>query len=395
MRKKALLIGSSFSAAPILDRLRKRNLVVEVCGNLRDDPCHQYSDLSHFIDYSDREALLELVSKGDFDYIVPSCNDFSYMSAAWVAQKTGHVGFDRVSTAEILHKKASFREVTSEIGISVPSAMSVRSTDNVNLPEDFFPVLVKPVDSFSGRGVTKVEDGSGLLDAIRIALDTSRSSSAVIERFVEGTLHSHSAFVANGRIACDFFVDEFCTVYPYQVDCSNHPSLLPESIRTAVRSSMLKLIQHFKLADGLLHTQFIAKGSEYWIIETMRRCPGDLFGQLIERSTGFGYTDRYVAGFLGEKIASAELPPYQRYIGRHTISVKSKIIQHSFSFHFPGTSSSIVPLKMSGEVLNPAPYDKLAILFNEFETIEQMRETTARMTDFVTIEAVDADRRLI
>ena len=58
MSGTALLVGSSFSAIPLFFALKRRGLRVEVCGNLPGDPCHQYADASHAIDYSDREALL-------------------------------------------------------------------------------------------------------------------------------------------------------------------------------------------------------------------------------------------------------------------------------------------------------------------------------------------------
>ena len=106
--KKALLVGSSFSAAPIFFSLKKRGLHVSVCGNQESDPCHQYSDDSFFIDYSDRDQLLQLLETEQFDYLIPTCNDYSYMSSAWAAQKIGFPGFDRYDVATTLHTKKYF-----------------------------------------------------------------------------------------------------------------------------------------------------------------------------------------------------------------------------------------------------------------------------------------------
>lgn len=395
MSSRALLIGSSFSAAPMLHRLRQRGLQVAVCGSLPADPCHAYGDESHFIDYSRRELLLELVQQEKFDFLVPTCNDYSYMSAAWVAERTGHPGFDRLPVAEILHTKDRFRHACRELGVHVPRAMQASNELPPNLHADWFPVLIKPVDSFSGRGVTKVSRPADIPQALSNALASSRSTGAVIEEFVDGQLHSHSAFVANGHIVLDFFVDEFCSVYPYQVDCSNHPSRLDTTIRDAVRLDMQRLVNGLQIADGLIHTQFIANDSRHWIIESMRRCPGDLYPSLIERSTGIDYTDRFVAGFLGEAPTAVKTPPAHRLIGRHTISVDTDQVVHAFRHDCPGRALATVSLKNSGEVLRAAPYDKLAIMFNEFNDREQMLTVTPRMKDTVHIESLQSQEPLL
>lgn len=389
MSHKALLIGSSFSAAPMLHRLRTRGLKVAVCGRAPSDPCHAYADESHFIDYSDREQLLALVRNEEFDYLIPTCNDYSYMSGAWVAEKTGHPGFDRLPIAEILHTKDRFRETASALNLAVPRAKRTDGEAAPTIPPAWFPVLIKPVDSFSGRGVTKVDHPADIPSALSNALSASRSTGAVIEEFVSGELHSHSAFVADGRIVVDFFVDEFCTVYPYQVDCSNHPSRLSDSVRRRVREDMQRLITGLRIADGLLHTQFIANDSQHWIIETMRRCPGDLYSSLIERSTGIDYTDRFVAGFLGEAPTACGPQPHARLIGRHTISIADAQIAHAFNYKCPGKLLALVPLVDSGRLLKPAPYDKLAIAFNEFDCQEQMHSETHRLALGAHIESLD------
>lgn len=394
MLTKALLIGSSFSAAPMLQRLRKRGLRVAVCGRDPADPCHAYADESHFIDYSDREQLLELVRREKFDFLVPTCNDYSYMSGAWVASETGHAGFDRWPVAEILHTKDRFRESARSLGLAVPRAARTLGDIPPELVDDWFPVLIKPVDSFSGRGVTKVPSVRDIPNALAGALASSRSTAAVIEEFVTGELHSHSAFVAGGRIVLDFFVDEFCSVYPYQVDCSNHPSRLSESIRHSVKEDMQRLISGLQITDGLLHTQFIANAERHWIIETMRRCPGDLYSSLIERSTGIDYTDRFVAGFVGESPSACNDAPPPRLIGRHTLSVAKEQVAHAFNYACAGNLLAIVPLMESGRVLKPAPYDKLAIAFNEFESHSQMLTETQRMKVATLIESLEPQESL-
>lgn len=211
----------------------------------------------------------------------------------------------------------------------------------------------------------------------------------MLEEFVDGALHSHSAFIQNREIVADFFVDQFCTVYPYQVDCSNHPSRLAATIQNAVRATIAQLVTQLNLQDGLLHTQFIANSDQYWIIECMRRCPGDLYGSLIERSTGASYMDYFVRPFLGEIVTHEARAVSHKPIGRHTISVRNPLLTYTFSHAIPASHVQITPLKSSGERLKAAPFDKLAILFAEYPDEFTMREITPRLSEFVALESLE------
>jgi formate-dependent phosphoribosylglycinamide formyltransferase (GAR transformylase) len=389
MLKKALLVGSSFSAAPIFFSLKKRGLHVSVCGNQKSDPCHQYSDDSFFIDYSDRNQLLQLLETKQFDYLIPTCNDYSYMSSAWAAQKIGFPGFDSYDVATILHTKNIFRGVTGQYQLPAPKYILQKIGLPIETDSLQFPLLVKPIDSFSGRGITKVISKSHLPAALDAALKSSQGSEVVLEEYVEGGLHSHSAFISRGQIVLDFFVDEYCTVYPYQVNCSNHPSFLSKAIQDAVRESIHQLAETLDLEDGLLHTQFMANRDTFWIIECMRRCPGDLYGSLIEMSTGIGYVDLFVRPFLGEPIPSNLQFKNPKYFGRHTVSTGKPLVNYTFSHNILSTDVQIVPLKSSGERLDVAPFDKLAILFAEYTNRQMMFDITPRLADLVTIKSLE------
>lgn len=388
MPKRALLVGSSFSAAPIFFALKSQNMHVSVCGNDRTDPCHQYADASYFIDYSNPDALISLIAQEKFDFIVPSCNDYAYMSSTLAAERLTYPGFDAYEVALTLYNKRLFRIFTQQYQLPTPKFLQINANEiNKSLALNF-PLLVKPVDSFSGRGVTKVNSINELTEAIALALKSSRSEEFVVEEFVEGELHSHSAFIQDGKIITEFFADEFCTVYPYQVNCSNHPSLLKTAVKQAVALAIQKLVSLLKLSDGLLHTQFIVNQNQFWIIECMRRCPGDLYGKMITLSTDIDYINLYIKPFINQKLPDINQDQSFEYkmIGRHTISVVEQMASFSFSCNIPSKQTQIVPLKCSGELLRAAPYDKLAILFIEYLHQQQMQEITVNLDQFVSIQ---------
>lgn len=384
MLKRVLLVGSSFSAVPFFYCLKRRGFHVSVCGALKNDPCHEYADASIFVDYSDRERLLEVVESHGFDYLVPVCNDYSYLSSAWVAEKMGHPGFDDFSIAEQLHTKAAFRQVLTDRSLPCPAAIEFGDElDGLNRVPDF-PVLVKPVDGFSGRGISRVGEKEALAVAVERARQASRSARVLVESYVEGQLCSHSAFLRAGRVVVDFFVDEYCTVYPYQVNCSNHPSIISMKWRDVIRSAIEDIAGYLGLSDGLIHTQFMVNDADVFIIECMRRCPGDLYGHLVELSTGVPYHDLYLRNFIGESLPDGVVYS-SRPFGRHTVSSKLPGVMTSFRFRGDALNSEIFSLKGSGESIGAAPFDKAAIVFSEFPSERAMFDQVPEFADRVEL----------
>lgn len=384
MDKRVLLVGCNFSAAPLLGALKRRGLSVAVCGNIEGDTCHQAADRSFYIDYSDRLALLELVRQQAFDFLVPTGNDCSYLVSAWVAEKLGYAGFDPYKRALDLHTKASFRRLSVAVGLKGPRHWIVQ--EGTALPSPLpFPLLVKPSDNFSGRGVTKVDKPEALEKALVEARRHSREGRLVVEEFVEGQLYSHSAFVRKGRIITDFFVDEFCTVYPYQVNCSNHPSRLSLHLKEQVRAQMQGLVVSAGLVDGLLHTQFISDGDRFWIIEVMRRCPGDLYSRLIWHATAVDYADLFIRPFIGEEISAPKANGKTNYVVRHTVSRPQKHLAYGFQADFNALWQEVIPLRTTGQPMPQAPFGKSAVIFAAFDSAQTLHSITPRMADEVKL----------
>jgi biotin carboxylase len=384
--KKVLLLGSSFSALPILNYLQSQNYHVTVYGDQISDPCISRADAYELANYSNSANVLEYVKKQKFSYVVPSCNDIAFWTASIVAEVFSLPGFDPVESIGRLHLKNNFRELCKRLNINVPDFINFDATKNLQAQLEGldFPLLLKPTNQFSGIDIFKIRS----IDELERLCETREKwTDYLVEHFIEGTLHSHSAFVRNRAISCEFFVDEYCKVYDYQVDCSNHPSRLSTFSREIVSQQILKLIQSMKLVDGLIHTQFIVdKNNEIYLIETMRRCPGDLFPQLIKLSTGFDYISEYTNPFIGKKISQEDQLQNNKPIIRHTVSTREdKNFVSIASSYNDYLNLKIYPLKTPGTHLAAAPLDKAAILFMEVKSEEELFKIAPGIDTFISV----------
>lgn len=376
MAQRVLLAGTSFSAVPILRAIQATGAQVTVCGNLSDDVCVEQAADYIDIDYSQADDLYRIAKDGRFDAIVPSCNDEGYLACAAVAEKLLLPGYDQLSMAWVLHSKHRFRDALQRLRLRSPVVYAQGSATEICLDRVRFPVIVKPVDNSGGKGISRAESMAELAAALEASFKHSGAGLVLIEENISGSLHSHSAFISDGEILEDFFADEYCTVYPFAVNCSNHPSFLPSAIRDEVRQSIKVLINDLRLSNGLLHTQFLRTESGAVLVESMRRCPGDLFGDMIELSNDCNYYANYVAPFLGRKLVRSTLPKAERPIARHTISRAEEKRLFDIEVGVPTLRTRVVPLHSCGAKIAPAPRDKCALVFLEVASLDALEEHT-------------------
>lgn len=355
-----MLVDTNASASPLYRSLCNAGHEVYVAGGNPNDFLAKCGKNYVNLDYSDTHALSELITKLEIDYLVPGCNDLSYQVCAILNSDGRFPGIETLENNEILNNKENFRSFAREQGLPVPR---VYSTDDLKKIE--FPVIVKPVDSFSGRGITIIqEDNRHLLDtAITEARKQSRSGGYLIEEYVSGQLHSHSAFIANGSIVADMIVEEHCTANLFAVDTSRVLTNFPAHVLHILRSATQKMAKTLQLKDGLVHIQFIRKDDSVWLIEPTRRCPGDLYSRLIEMATDLNYADNYVRPFLGQPYRFTSDASVKRLVMRHTITDPEG--GHFWALHFNEAVevSEYVALCISGDPIKPAPSGRVGILF--------------------------------
>lgn len=387
--KNILLCDANFCVLPILQSIMSKGDKLSVVGSLLSDPAHKLADSSVPINYVDIELLEKHILENKYDFLVPGCNDRSYLSLAKIAEKLNYPGFDKYDTVLNIHHKDKFRTFAQLQKYPVPKAV----TKFEDIKDLKFPLIIKPVDSFSGKGTNKVESIADIEKYWDEAKKFSTTGDIIVEEFIEGKLYSHSAFIKNKKIVIDFFVNEYCTVYPYQVNSSNIATKLNDKIQKGLREWTEQFAQDLNLVDGLIHTQFISDNETFSLIEIARRCPGDLYSQLIEKSTGVNYAQLYSLPFIGEELPTIIEKKEKRFISRHTVSVDKECIFISSRVNLENKNIQNVQLKYSGERMKTAPFDKSSIYFIEHKFLEEMENLTEEMKKYIIIETLDISKK--
>ncbi len=367
---RVLLVDTNFSSAPIYNYLVQFGCEVFVVGGNPNDFLAKSVKTYINLDYSNVDRTREIIEKMNIDYIVPGCNDLSYQVCAELNSKGSYSGLDTMETTEIINNKHIFRAFAAQIGLPVPQVITGESVD------EMWPLIIKPVDAYSGRGMTIVQkhEQHELQSAIDRAKEFSRSKNFIIEKYVKGQLYSHSAFINDGNIFADFIVEEYGTANPFVVDTSRVVYEFPHKMLSDIRDCIALLAKKLNLVDGLVHTQFIKNEESFWLIEITRRCPGDLYSQLIELSTGYKYAETYANPFVKKKFSLGKNILKKSWTMRHTISQPTEGVLGSIQFNFPILIEKMVPLILAGDTIKASPFGRIALIFLRSNSEEELSE---------------------
>lgn len=370
MKEKILLLDTSFSAKPIYDFLLKTGNEVYVMGGNPDDFLAKYSEKYINLNYSKVDQVKDLIKSLKINYLVPGGNDFSYKICSELNEIFDFYNIDSCKTNEIINNKEKFRIFSTDINLHVPKII------NLEQVKKYLPVIIKPVDAYSGHGMTVIyeNDTEKINTAIKYAEKYSKSQRCIIEEFVQGQLFSHSAFITDGEIINDFIVEEHCSANQYVVDSSFVTHKLDKTMLETIRTDITLLAKELNLCDGLIHTQFIAKDDKFWLIEVTRRCPGDLYSQLIEFSTEFPYAEYYAKPFINWKNRPTDKEIKKLNILRHTVSLPKEGFFNSLVFNYPLSIYKYIPLALPGDIIKASPFGRIGLLFSISNTESELKE---------------------
>lgn len=401
-KKKMLLLGGGHAEIPLIQAAQSLGWYVITTGNDRRGLGHPYADKNVFVNYSDKDAMLELAKSEGVQAVCSGCNDFALLSTVYVCEKLGLPGHDSYATSLEIHHKDKYRALATRLGIPTPRALVVRSIADFEaaIAQLTFPIIVKPVDLTGGKGIHRAANTDEAREAYKDACSRTRQDHIVVEEFVQGSNHGFSAMLVKGKVAFAFSDNEQYYINKYMVSGANSPSTSSNKTLAMLREYSERIAQELHLVDGILHIQYIerADGTPV-IIEICRRPPGDLYIKFVKYATGVDYPKFIVQAETGEDISDIADVPTQGFWLRHCIMsdcqageqtatgdiCKGIVRDVTFAPEIQGNIVEKFLWYKPGEVITDKLTYKAGIVFFKFDTLAEMQDKTARMTELAKI----------
>lgn len=198
---KVLVLAGGIPQLELMKRLRKKYDGVEILlvDYLKHPIASDYADKFFNISTLDVDAVENVARDEQVDLIITVCTDQALNTVAEVSERLNLPCYIDAKTGKNVTNKKYMKKVMEEN--RVPTAHHFITEEVVkSLPDGMsFPVIVKPVDCNSSKGVVKVNSNLELQEAVNTAIRYSRTDNAIVEDFVSGRELTIDAFVQGGK----------------------------------------------------------------------------------------------------------------------------------------------------------------------------------------------------
>lgn len=389
-KKRLLIAGGGYADIPLIQAARRLGFYVITSGNRKNDLGHSFSDECHLEDFSDKRAMLKLAQSLRIDAVCACCNDFSALSAAYVAEQMSLPGHDSYETAKIIHHKDLYRRFARKHGIHSPYAEGYSSVEDAlsALHLFKFPIIIKPVDLTGGKGISIISVNDNPKEALKKAFKISKAKRVVVEEFIEGSRHGLTTFLRNGQVVFHFSDNEHYYLNPFLVSAASAPGDVPSDAVEMLCKVAEKIASLLSLKTGIFHIQYILRQNKPIIVEICRRAPGDLYIKFVQYATGIDYPEFIVKAAAGMDCSNLVQAPANGYFTRHCVmasrtgDVLGIIIDHSIQ-------KNIIDQFMwwkVGDQIKDCLTHKLGIVFLKFNSMSEMLKKTEKMQELILVE---------
>ena len=181
--KKILILGATMHSKHIIDAAHEMGVYTVVTDYVKGAAAKKYADKAYDVSTLDEDALAELCKKEKIDGVIAGYVDINLPPYYHICKRLGLPYYCNDKQINLTMNKKHFKELCVRHGISVAKDIPVNENAE-NFDNIKYPVIVKPADSYSSKGITVCHNEKMLKEAIKKAYSFSRCKEIVIEDFI-------------------------------------------------------------------------------------------------------------------------------------------------------------------------------------------------------------------
>jgi biotin carboxylase len=300
------ILGGGQWQVPTIRLAKSLGYRVLVTDMYRERPGYEWADEHAVIDITDRDATLRAAEEFRVSGIICDTTDVGVPTMAYVAEKLGLPGIG-YETALNFTNKHRMREITSKADGPNPSFYLVRNIAAAqSAASDLgYPVVVKPVDNQSSRGVHVVRTRDEVESAYTDALRFTRLGDVLVEGFLDGIEITVESFCVDRMVFPVGISDK--DHFPHRPEVANrltYPADFPAEILARVREVNEKAIIALGMCTGITHAEYMVVRNEVYLIEIAARGAGSrVYSHIVPHLACAPIPSLYLRYLMGEGLA--------------------------------------------------------------------------------------------
>jgi len=300
---KALVLAGGFPQIALIEDLKNRGITVVLADWNEEPVAKKYADVFYQASTLDIQAITEIAVKEKVDFLITVCTDQALHTVAKVSEDLGLPCYIDYKTALNVTNKAYMKKVFEEYNISTAKHIVMGELDESKIANMPYPLIVKPVDCNSSKGVKRVENIEELRVAFADAVNFSRTNTALVEQFIDGPEISVDVYVEDGKahVLCVSNNEKIADKDKFVIFRGRCPAIEAEDVKEPIQRTAQQIADAFGLKNTPMLIQMITDGKEVYVLEFSARTGGGVKFLRIRRMAGFDVIGAVVDLTLGLK----------------------------------------------------------------------------------------------
>ena len=305
-KKRILIIGSGQWQLYLLRKARDLGYAIINTNLYKDSVGFALSDVGIAVDIFDKERHVEIAQEYGVHGVTSDQIDIAVPTVAYVCERLGLPGIG-VRCADLFTHKVRMRQFGETIGVTQPRYRECISPEEALAAVPAlggYPVIVKPTNNRSSRGVHKVEDDAALLAALTDTMANSREPAFLVEEYIGGEELSVEGFKTSRR---------HYTLAVSRKKQFAHNTVLDKQVWypaddrwidvKALARAHDAMIEATHLSFGITHTEYKLHNGRFYLIEfAARGGGGNIPSHIVPLKSEIDVTGLLVRMAMGEPV---------------------------------------------------------------------------------------------
>lgn len=286
---KALVLCGGIPQIALMKYLKEKKIEVVLADMNENVVGKKHCDTFYPVSVLDVKGIKEVAIKEKVDFIITVCADQVLQVVAQVSEELGLPWYIDYETAENVSNKSYMKKIFLQNNIPTSKYVICDTPSEENFENLKYPLIVKPVDSYSSRGVKKVETYSQLVDAFSQAKNISRTNRVIVEEFVIGDEVTVDVYVENGvaKVLCASNIYKIADSEKFVIHRTLYPARITQNVYKKIETAAQDIANAFGLYNSPMLIQLITDGEDISVVEFCARTGGGDKFRLIEKVSGF------------------------------------------------------------------------------------------------------------
>ena len=290
--KKLLILGANPETTPLVEVANNLGVKTIVTSNVPDDAAKKIAWKACNVDGMDVTGLIALAREEQVDGVLVGVADILVPVYCKVCEALSLPCYATEQIVEIFSYKDRFKTTCETYGIhGIPEYYLDENIRDEDVDKIEFPVMVKPVDSYSGLGMTVCYQKSEIKDAVKKALDASRAKRFIVEKYMECDDMGIYYTFKDGYCSASCVYDRYTTEKQKGLSrvClgGTYPSKHIDRYFERMHENAVRMFQDIGIRDGVLMFSAFYENGEFYVYDTGFRLQGEAPHLLMKAVHGF------------------------------------------------------------------------------------------------------------